>query len=105
MGKFTVYGDACGELLRAQAGALARTDDERALRIATLVHMNMGKGADQRRAVALIKAVASDGLEAAALICTVQKKAAPEIADAPSRVPLGQEIAVIKARGSKAARR
>lgn len=73
MSKFTVYGEAAGELIRAQAGTPAKTDDERALRIATLVHMNMGRGADQRRAVALIKAVAREGLEAAAMICTAQR--------------------------------
>jgi hypothetical protein len=73
MAKFTVYGEAAGELIRAQHGAPARTDDERALRIATLVYTNMGRGADQRLAVALIKAVARDGLEAAATICTARK--------------------------------
>ncbi len=75
MGKsFTVYGEAAGELLRAQSGAEARTDDERALRVATLVHMNMGRGADQRVAMALIKAVANDGLDAAAKVCTAKVK-------------------------------
>jgi hypothetical protein len=73
MGKgVTLYGEAVGELLRAQAGAPARGEDEQALRIATLVHMNMGRGADQRAAVALIKAVAKNGLEAAAAICTAK---------------------------------
>lgn len=70
----TVYGDAAGELLCAQEGKLCRTDDERALRIATIVFMNMGRGADQRRAVALIKAVAESGLEKAAEICTAKKR-------------------------------
>ena len=75
MGKtLTVYGDAAGELIRAQLGAKARDDNERALRIATIVHMNMGRGADQRVAVALIKAVAKDGLERAADVCTAKPK-------------------------------
>jgi len=69
---FTVYGDAAGELIRAQAGKPAKTDDERALRIAALVHMHMGRGADQGLAIALIKAVARDGLEAAAMVCTAR---------------------------------
>jgi hypothetical protein len=73
MGKsVTLYGEAVGEFIRAQRGSPAHTEDEQALRIATLVHMNMGRGADQRAAVALIKAVARDGLEAAATICTAK---------------------------------
>jgi hypothetical protein len=70
----TLHGGAAGAFIGAQAGHIPVDDDERALRIATIVHMNMGRGADQRVAVALIKAVAKDGLEAAAKICTARKR-------------------------------
>jgi len=69
---FTVYGEAAGELIRAQQGRAARDDDARALRIATLVMMNMGRGADQRVAADLIKRVASEGLESVADLCTAK---------------------------------
>lgn len=72
MARFTLYGAAAGEWLCAQAGFRARTDDERALRIATLVHRNMGRGADARFAAELIKVVARDGLEVAADLCTTK---------------------------------
>jgi len=68
---FTLHGPAAGEYIRAQAGAVAKTNDECALRVATFVHLYMG-GSDPSVAVALVKAVAEKGLEAAAKICTAQ---------------------------------
>jgi hypothetical protein len=73
MGKtITLKGAAAGEYIRAQAGVTPQTDDERALRVATLVQMYMST--EPKVAVALVKAVARDGLEAAAKICTAEKK-------------------------------
>ncbi len=95
-GHFTVYGEAAGELICAKEGKPARTDDERALRIATFIYMNMGRGADQHVAIALVKAVAKDGLEEAATICTARRQPTP-----PDGVPLGQEITFIKSRGKR----
>jgi hypothetical protein len=69
----TLRGEAAGEFIRAQTGRVPQDDDERALRIATLVHMNM-VSENTRTAIALIKAVARDGLEAAAAICTAKDK-------------------------------
>ena len=71
---FTLYGPAAGEWIRAQEGVKAVTDDERALRIATLVYRNMGKGAETRVAIDLIKRVASEGLESVADLCTAKPK-------------------------------
>jgi hypothetical protein len=71
---FTLYGPAAGEWIRAQNGVKAVTDDERALRIATLVHRNMGKGAETQVAIDLIKRVASEGLESVADLCTAKPK-------------------------------
>lgn len=99
-GGFTVYGEAAGQLLLAKEGKPARTDHDRALRIATFVSMNMGAGCNQEVAVSLIQAVAKDGLRVVADLCTA-KTPLPEAADAPSRVPIGQEIAAIKMRSRK----
>lgn len=71
---FTLYGPAAGEWIRAQEGIKAVTDDERALRIATLVYRNTGKGAETRVAFDLIKRVASEGLESVADLCTAKPK-------------------------------
>lgn len=70
----SVWGPAAGALIRAKSGEPADNDDERALRVATLVHMNMGRGADTSVAVGLIKAVARDGLAKVAETCTAEKK-------------------------------
>ena len=69
-----MHGGAAGEFIGAQAGHEPTTDEERALRIATFVHMYMSRGGDQRVAVALVKAVARDGLEEGAKICTARKR-------------------------------
>jgi len=68
---FTLRGPAAGAFVEAQQGIEAKTDDERALRIATLIHLNMQTSPET--AIALIKCVASKGLEAAAKICTAAK--------------------------------
>lgn len=70
---FKLYGPAAGAFLFAQAGEPAQTDDERALRVATLVAVNMGKDADTSVAVRLIKLVAEKGLVAAAAECTAKR--------------------------------
>ena len=73
----SLHGAAAGAFINAQRGQIAENDDERAMRIATLVHMYMsGKsGDDSPTAVALIKLVATDGLEAAAKVCTAKRSA------------------------------
>jgi len=73
----TLHGPAFVALLRAQEGLPALDDAERALRIATVVHMHMLKPEDMRLAVAIIQCVARDGLARAADVCTVRRKAAP----------------------------
>ena len=73
MGKsISLRGAAAGAFIRAQQGAAADTDDERALRVATVIHMYMsGKAGDgSPTAIALIKLVAKEGLAAAAKACT-----------------------------------
>lgn len=65
---FTFKGAAAGAYMAAQSGAPALTDDERALRVATIVHLYMQT--DPKTAVALIKQVAKDGLAVAAKTCT-----------------------------------
>jgi hypothetical protein len=65
----TLKGAAAGAFIRAKMGRPAETDDERALRVATVVHMFMG--VNPQIAVSLIKTVAREGLEAAAQDCTV----------------------------------
>jgi hypothetical protein len=74
---FTLKGKAASEYLRAQEGRVPCTDEERALRIATLVHLHMS--VDERVAVALIKSVARDGLEAAAAAARVSSKTGTRI--------------------------
>ena len=68
----TLKGAAAGAFIRAQMGLTPEGDSERALRVATLVHMHMKTG-DERLAVALIKLVAEKGLEAAGAVCTASK--------------------------------
>jgi hypothetical protein len=68
---FTLEGEAAGEFIRAQAGQLPTDDNERALRVATLVGLNLQTSPET--AVALIKLVAREGLEAAAKVCTAAK--------------------------------
>jgi hypothetical protein len=70
---FTLRGEAAGEYVRAQGGALPQDDDERAMRVATLVHVQMLTG-DEKTARALIKLAAREGLEAAAKACTAIKE-------------------------------
>jgi hypothetical protein len=72
----TLHGAAAGAFIRAQSGDKADTADEQALRIATVVHMYMsGRAGDgSQTAIALIKQVAKEGLEATAKTCTVDKK-------------------------------
>lgn len=69
----TLEGPAAAELLRAQAGHIPLNDAERALRIATVVHMYMHQPEQMRLAVALIKCVARDGLQRAAEVCTAKR--------------------------------
>ena len=73
----TLHGAAAGAFIRAQEGIKPEDDNERALRIATVVHMYMsGKAGDgSPTAIALIKLVAKEGLEAAAKKCTVEREA------------------------------
>jgi hypothetical protein len=74
MGKsktFTLKGAAAGEFIRAQSGHVPKDDDERAMRIATLVGLNMQTSPEA--AAALIKLVAREGLEAAAKVCTADR--------------------------------
>lgn len=73
MAKISLRGAAAGAFVDAQSGVPATTDDERALRVATLVHMNMSRGGDERAAIALIKQVVRDGLDAAADTCTAKR--------------------------------
>ena len=68
---FTLLGEAAGEYVRAQAGSLPQTDDERAARIATVV--SLYANSDLKTAAALIKCVAKDGLEVAAKVCTAKR--------------------------------
>ena len=73
MGKtFTLKGAACAAFMNAQRGVDAETDDDKAMRIATFVHLNMQvrPGA----AAGLIKLAASEGLDAAAKICTSEPR-------------------------------
>jgi len=72
----TLTGPAAGAFIRAQLGHRADSEDEQALRVATMVHMEMSKGGSPAAAVALIKALAKDGLEVVAGICTAKKPAA-----------------------------
>ena len=72
----SLRGAAAGAFIRAQKGTKPENDDERALRVATVVHMRMsGKtGDDSKIAIALIKQVAEEGLEAAAKTCTAASR-------------------------------
>jgi len=64
----TLRGPAAGAFVNAMMGKQAESDDDKALRVATFVHLNMK---DQpQAAVALIKALAKDGLDAASKLCT-----------------------------------
>ena len=69
--KFSVHGPAAGEYVCAQEGVVPQTDDERALRIATLVHVTMQTRPES--AAALVKLVAREGLAAAAKVCTARR--------------------------------
>lgn len=62
----TLRGDAARAFVEGMTGVLPTTDDDRAMRIATFIHLNMSRGGDQTKAIALIKLVARDGLEAVA---------------------------------------
>lgn len=68
---FTLKGPAAGAYLAAQAGALAVTVDDQALRVASVIALYMQT--DSAVAVALIKQVAKDGLEAASKTCTAAR--------------------------------
>jgi len=72
---FTLKGPAAGSYVEAQAGVLPATEDERALRVATIVHLEMQTSPET--AVALVKLVAREGLEAAAKICTAKRVNTP----------------------------
>jgi hypothetical protein len=69
---YTLKGAAAGAFVNAQCGTPAKDDNERALRVATLIHLNMQTSPES--AVALVKAVAKYGLEFAAKICTADRK-------------------------------
>jgi hypothetical protein len=66
---FTLKGAAAGAYVEAQAGIVPDTDDACALRVATLIHLEMSC-ARTETAVALLKLVAHEGLKAAAKVCT-----------------------------------
>ena len=72
--KFTLWGEAAGAYCRMQEGVPPENDSERALRIATMVTVFMGKGMDQSVAVALILKLARDGLVAASDRCIGEPK-------------------------------
>ena len=72
----SLKGAAAGAFFNALAGRPAISPDEQALRIATIVSIEMSKAGDSRKAVALIKMVAAEGLEAAAKVCTLSGGAA-----------------------------
>ena len=65
MGKtVTLKGPAAGAFMRAKMGERATTDDERALRVATMIYAEMQSGAaGVERAKMMIALVARDGLE------------------------------------------
>jgi len=65
----TLKGAAAGAYRGADGQAC---DDGQSLRVATLVHMEMSGGRTEV-AMALIRAVARDGLEATAKTCTASK--------------------------------
>jgi len=61
-------GAAAGAFVDAMMGKKAETDDQKAMRVATFIRMEL----DQRPevATALVKLVAEEGLDAAAKTCT-----------------------------------
>ena len=70
---FTLFGEAAGEYARAQAGQVARTDADRALRIASMVSVQMQLG-DEVTASLLIVLTANKGLAYVAdNVCTLKK--------------------------------
>lgn len=64
----TLKGAAAGAFIAAMRGDAAETVDDKALRVATFIHMEM-KDRPQV-AASLVKLVAEKGLDAAAKACT-----------------------------------